>query len=105
MTGTTRAQLQAQLENLENRLKRLEDHQRNRTREPSKDSEDHAIELQNEEIIEALLPKTRADIKALKKALARIDAGVEVTCRHCGEPIDLRRLAILPETETCARCA
>ena len=104
-TLATRAQLEAQLATLEARYERLHDHQRNRSRELSRDSEEQAVELQNEEVIEALLPKTRAEIAALKKAIARLDSGETIACAACGKPIDARRLAILPHTPTCAKCA
>jgi DnaK suppressor protein len=104
-TDSLRYQLRKQLATLEQRLGRLEDHQRNRGREPSRDSEDHAVELQNEEVVEALVPKTRAEINALRRALARLDAGLDVECVRCGRPIDARRLMIVPHANICARCA
>lgn len=104
-TQATRAELETKLATLEARYARLHDHQRNRKGELSKDSEEQAIELQNEEVIEALLPKTRAEIAALKKAIARLDSGDTIACERCGKPIDARRLAIVPHTHTCARCA
>lgn len=104
-----RKQLEAQLETLEQRLVRLEDHQRNRhDRGPTLDSDDHAIELENEEVVEALIPKTMDEITLLRRALTRLDAllpGESITCDRCDKPIDPRRLALVPETRFCARCA
>lgn len=104
-TDSLRYQLRKQLATLEVRLVRLEDHQRNRGRELSRDSADQAIELENEEIVEALIPKTLKEIHALRRALARLDAGLDVECVRCGRPIDARRLAVLPHANECARCA
>lgn len=91
---------------LETRLAHLEDHQRNRDgREPSADSEEFAAQLQNEEVVEDLLPRTLQHLSAIRRAIARLDAGDSFTCANCGRPIDPRRLALVPEAETCARCA
>lgn len=101
-----RYQLRKQLLTLEARMQRLEDHQRNRNgRELARDSEEQAIQLENEGVVEALVPKTLAEIQAVRRALARLDAGLDVECTRCGLPIDPRRLAVLPEADTCARCA
>ena len=97
--------LREQLVVLEQRLVRLEDHQRNRGREPSKDDDDLAIELANEEVVEDLIPRTLEHIAAFKRALARLAAGVAFNCANCGKPISPRRLALVPEALTCARCA
>jgi RNA polymerase-binding protein DksA len=37
-------------------------------------------------------------------ALARIEAGTFGTCRTCGQPIDVERLAALPYTTQCIDC-
>jgi RNA polymerase-binding transcription factor DksA len=97
--------LREQLLVLEQRLARLDDHQHNRAREPSKDEEDHAIELANEEVVEDLIPRTIQHIAAIKRALARLAAGEAFNCANCGKPISPRRLALVPEALTCARCA
>jgi len=104
-----RKQLEAQLETLEQRLARLEDHQRNRhDRGPTLDADDHAIELENDEVVEALIPKTMHEIGMLRRAITRLDGlapGDSITCDRCDKPIDPRRLALLPETRFCAHCA
>ncbi len=97
--------LREQLVVLEQRLARLEDHQQNRGREPSKDDDDHAIELENEEVVEDLIPRTLEHIAAIRRALARLASGEAFNCANCGKPISPRRLALVPEALTCARCA
>jgi RNA polymerase-binding transcription factor DksA len=103
-TAKTGKDLRVQLARLEARLARIEAHQHNADREISTDWDDRAIELQNDEVVEALLPHTRREIFAIRRALARIDAGDEVACEGCGEAIPPRRLALVPDTRFCASC-
>jgi len=100
----TSKDLRVQLARLEARLARIEAHQHNADRELTTDWDDRAIELQNDEVVEALLPLTRREIIAIRRALARIDAGDEVICEGCGESIPPRRLALVPDTRFCASC-
>ncbi|MDI3269258.1 MAG: TraR/DksA C4-type zinc finger protein [Bacillota bacterium] len=41
-------------------------------------------------------------VERVEQALERATAGI---CIRCGRPIERERLALLPETEYCARCA
>lgn len=41
----------------------------------------------------------------VEMALLRLDRGEYGLCEACGEPIDRRRLEVLPEARTCAPCA
>ena len=99
------AQLREQLATLEGRLARITAHQMNTDREVSHDWPDRAIEVQNDEVVEALLPRTRVEIAAIRHALSRIAAGEALTCESCGKRIPSKRLAIIPETRHCASCA
>jgi len=99
------AQLREQLAILEGRLARISAHQHNTDREVSRDWPDRAIEVQNDEVVEALLPRTRVEIAAIRHALARIAAGEAPTCERCGKLIPAKRLAVIPETRHCASCA
>jgi DnaK suppressor protein len=42
--------------------------------------------------------------REVESALRRIDLGTYGTCSACGEEIDERRLAVLPEAATCRDC-
>ncbi|MCA9519006.1 MAG: TraR/DksA family transcriptional regulator [Myxococcales bacterium] len=99
------ATLKGQLAVLEARLERIQRHQQNASTEPSHDWIERAAERSNDEVVEALAPKTIREIAAVKRALERLDAGDGLLCEGCDEPIDPRRLAILPEATTCAKCA
>ncbi|MCB9727680.1 MAG: TraR/DksA C4-type zinc finger protein [Deltaproteobacteria bacterium] len=99
------AQLSEQLETLELRLARIHAHQKNAGREVSRDWDDRASERQNDEVVEALLPHTLAEIAAIRRALERLQGGDALTCERCDGPISPKRLAIVPETRFCAECA
>lgn len=47
----------------------------------------------------------RAELEAIERALARIEAGTYGRCFACGEAIPAERLAALPATELCRPCA
>ena len=57
------------------------------------------------EIDFALLEQSRERVAELEQALSRLDRGEYGICTECGEPIHPDRLAVLPGTEVCIRCA
>ena len=57
------------------------------------------------EINLALLEQSRERAAELEQALSRADRGEYGICQECGDPIHPDRLAVLPGTEVCIRCA
>jgi DnaK suppressor protein len=53
----------------------------------------------------ALLRQARADRDALVVTRRQLERGDQVICRVCGRAIDLERVAALPTTTRCVRCA
>jgi DnaK suppressor protein len=53
----------------------------------------------------ALLQRLRERAASLEHALAQMGKGTYGTCERCGSPIHPDRLAVLPDTRICARCA
>lgn len=53
----------------------------------------------------ALLEQSKGRAEELKQALSRVDRGEYGICKECGEPIHPDRLAVLPGTKVCVRCA
>ncbi len=47
----------------------------------------------------------RQKLAHLQEALQRIDTGQYGICIRCGQPISPERLALLPSTKLCAKCA
>jgi RNA polymerase-binding transcription factor DksA len=73
--------------------------------EVSKDSEDRAQELENEEVAEAIAMQTQQELQQVQHAILRIKQGVYTQCELCNEEIELKRLSALPYTALCASCA
>ena len=57
------------------------------------------------ELDHALLQDFRERQASLEQALQRLDRGTYGVCEQCGNPIHPDRLAILPDTKVCIRCA
>jgi len=53
----------------------------------------------------ALLHQARADLEALAAMRRVLETGQQVRCADCGDAIDPARLAALPTTTRCIRCA
>ena len=69
------------------------------------DSEDQALELENQEALEVIGNTETTEIRQIEAALKRISKGTYGTCAKCGEPIDPRRLKVLPTAATCISCS
>jgi RNA polymerase-binding protein DksA len=97
-----REQLQARREQLEGRVARIQGHLRS-PGEP--DSQEHAIEAENDEVLERLDETERRELEEIRLALARIAAGSYGRCARCGESIGDKRLGALPYATLCIACA
>src|SRR5262245_17351332 len=71
----------------------------------SADSEDQAVELENQEALEVIERSDIREIRHIQAALKRIADGTYGTCARCGETIDPRRLKALPTASTCISCS
>ncbi len=69
------------------------------------DSEERAVELENDQTITAIGAITETEIREIKIALSRIHSGDYSTWATCGKHIAKYRLLALPWTSKCARCA
>jgi RNA polymerase-binding transcription factor DksA len=99
---TARAQLRERLSELADRAGRIE---RDLRRVLERDGTEQAISLENDEVLEGLDELTRGEVRDIWVALRRIDAGTYGTCTTCGAAIAPERLAALPSTPFCVRCA
>ena len=66
---------------------------------------DQAIELENEEVLNALARTSKQELSQIDKALERLDLGTFFFCSECGEEISQPRLEVLPFTRYCVECA
>ncbi len=70
-----------------------------------KDSEDAALEREDDEVLEEVGHTAQREKAMIVAALERIVAGKYGICAQCGEDISEARLDVLPYTPVCAKCA
>jgi RNA polymerase-binding transcription factor DksA len=73
-----------------------------RTKE--QDSDDRAIESENDEVLEGLGQAGQEELRAIDAALDRITKGTYGTCVRCGEPISKKRLGAVHYAPLCEDC-
>ena len=105
MSDKLRAALKAELATLINRKGKLEAHLKNTDREPPADWSELATFRENDEVLEHLDDHTRIRVAEISSALKRMDTDAWGICAACEEPINERRLEILPTTTLCVQCA
>ncbi|KPA23339.1 RNA polymerase-binding transcription factor DksA [Shimia sp. SK013] len=71
----------------------------------TKDIEDRAVEVEDEEVLEGLGHQSEAEVGKIIAALKRIRAGEYGVCASCGEAIAPARLVLVPEATMCVACA
>jgi DnaK suppressor protein len=103
MTGTTQTRdlLSKSLRELELRAKRI---LADVTEPMSADSEEQAVETEDDEVLLAQESLVVERIAAIRAAIARVDEGRYGICLKCGGTIAPARLAIIPETTQCISC-
>ena len=100
-----RERLEAMRADYSQRLARFERHRRRSEGALSADADERAIEVENDETVDALAEGAVAIIRQIDHALQRLRIGLWGFCEGCGRPIDAHRLARLPEATRCSRCA
>ncbi len=71
----------------------------------SADFEEHATEIEGNEVLEGLEGSALREIAQIRAALRRIDNDTYGDCVTCGDEIDERRLKAVPHTPQCIKCA
>ncbi len=74
------------------------------TQEPM-DLEDWAHFSYSEEMLARLSARELDLLRAIDRALQRMDNGSYGICESCGKPIEPERLELIPWTNVCAECA
>ena len=70
-----------------------------------KDSEEAAIEREDDEVLEEVGHAAQREKAMIVAALERIVSGDYGACAKCGDDISEERLDVLPYTPVCAKCA
>ena len=84
---------------------RISKHTRHREEPLPQDFAEQAIELENQELLEALDAEVADELRQIERALDRLEAGEYNQCKACGEDIPEARLEALPTTSLCVDCA
>jgi RNA polymerase-binding transcription factor DksA len=100
--GEIRRQLNEKLELLEARTRKIS---ADRSRPREKDSQERAVEAENDEVLDHLDERERAEMLEIRHALERIAAGVYGDCEKCRDPIGEARLNAIPTATRCLGCA
>jgi RNA polymerase-binding protein DksA len=100
--AAVRVRLDRRLRELLERTQKIE---ADRRRPTNPDWTERATELENDEVLARLDALERIEVREIRAALARLDAGTYGVCRSCGERIPAERLRALPFTPTCVDCA
>lgn len=69
------------------------------------DAGERSIELENQEVVDALENAAQQELTQVSAALIRIDSGEYGICDDCGDAIREDRLLVYPHTEKCIECA
>ncbi|HEU5482697.1 MAG TPA: TraR/DksA family transcriptional regulator [Sphingomicrobium sp.] len=100
--AAAKARLEAQLKELEERQARIAED----LSEPlNRDSDEQAIELEDDASLEGQGVLVAREIASVKRALGRIEDGTYGECVRCGEEIAAARLEARPEASLCIDCA
>jgi len=100
-----RGQLIEMLEELDERLVKITDDVKHPDEPVSKDFEEQATQVENDQVLDYLGNAARIEIEQIRHAIARIDKGEYGTCELCGEAINPERLKAVPFTQMCIKCA
>ena len=101
-TAAARATLEAQLAELEDRLSRIE---RDLAEPPDADSSERAVQMEDDDALEAQAALVSNEIASVRRALERIEDGTYGECANCGNAIADGRLEARPEAALCIECA
>lgn len=66
--------------------------------------DEQSIELENDEVLDALDDSIRGEMTRIERTLVRLDRGEYGVCEVCGELIAMRRLEAQPFTTRCVDC-
>ncbi len=100
-----RQQLVAKRQELLQRVSDIQKDLRNEDNPIEKDFEEQAVQMENEEVLNALDAEGRATLLKIDHALQRIETGGYAVCAMCDTAIPIERLRAMPYTELCVDCA
>ncbi|WP_338242870.1 TraR/DksA family transcriptional regulator [Aurantiacibacter hainanensis] len=102
MSASAKTRLEKQLSELESRLQRIE---RDLDEPHDPDSSERAVQMEDDDSLEAQARLVTREIASTRRALDRIESGEYGYCVECGEEISEGRLEARPEAALCINCA
>jgi len=100
-----REQLVARQRELRVRVQSIESNFRREDNPLEKDAEEQSLQIEDDDVLNALDQAGRRELAGIERALARMESGTYGICARCGESIAPARLRALPAAEHCIRCA
>jgi len=97
-----KSMLEARLAELMARAEEIDDEL---SETPDDDWSENAVDSENDEVLETVGNLALDEVRRIKRALSRIEAGTYGTCQTCGELIAAERLKALPYATKCIQCA
>ncbi|MDA8793083.1 TraR/DksA family transcriptional regulator [Bacteriovoracaceae bacterium] len=70
----------------------------------SADFAEQAVDLENNEVLDALDTQEREELKLILQSLKKIDEGTFGKCVSCGDEIGDKRLQAVPYAQNCITC-
>ena len=92
------------LEELDDRLTRITHDVKHEDQPLDADFSEQAVEVENDQVMDALGNSARVEVEKIRQAISRIDAGTYGICQGCGEGIRTERLAAIPFAKFCVKC-
>ncbi|MDI7861301.1 TraR/DksA family transcriptional regulator [Rhizobiaceae bacterium n13] len=68
------------------------------------DSDDRALERNNDEVLDEMGQVGQDELKGIEAALERIARGTFGICTRCGQPVSKKRLDAVPYAPLCESC-
>lgn len=97
--------LHGEQQRLEELLERTSKHLYRRDEPYSADFAEQVVEVENNQVVEALDHEAKTELINIKQALGRIKEGVFGVCTQCSEEISAARLEAIPQAGLCINCA
>jgi RNA polymerase-binding transcription factor DksA len=104
-SNTAKATLEKLRLDLLARVTRIQGHVRRDGTPLDQDSEEAAVEKENDAVLDGLDAQGRSELAQIDHALERISRGQYHICTKCGATIAPERLTALPYTTSCKSCA
>ena len=90
---------------LEARLARTHKHLHGKDAPVSANFHEQVVETGNDQVVQALEQEGQQELRQIDRALTRLESGDYPYCSKCGTAIGEQRLAAIPYTEHCIKCA